>query len=173
MRRAWDTKQLKEKGRLSSIITIQVFSKTWLNRKNNELSHTIFGTKHACWFLSHWTAATVEILSIADSQFIAFLLRSLRINGTHRENLGRWNVAPPYDRTCVHLFIVFCFILRPLKSHSFSLGIICRPIFTTALKMQRTLNRSIHGASLRERLHFVKMFEMKKDALVHIIHTEQ
>lgn len=42
--------------------------------------------------------------------------------------------------------------------------------------MQRTLNRSIHGASLRtriERLHFVKIFEMKKDALVHIIHTEQ
>lgn len=138
MRRAWETEQLKEKGRLSSIITIQVFSKTWLNRKNNELSHTIFGTKHARWFLSHWTAATVEILFIADSQFIAFLLRSLRINGTHRENLGRWNVAPPYDRTCVHLFIVFFFILRPLKSHSFSLGIICRPIFTTALKTQRT-----------------------------------
>lgn len=171
--RARETKQLKEKGRLSSIITIQVFWKTWLNRKNNELSHTIFETKHACWFLSHRTAATVEILFTADSQFIAFLLRSLRINGTHRENLGRWNGAPPYDQTCVHLFIVFFLPPSPSFSlNSFSIGIICRPIHTTALKMQRTLNRSTHGASLRiriERLHFVCFRNEER----RIMHTEQ
>lgn len=109
---------------LSSIIIIQVFWKTWLNRWNNELSHTS-SMQHACSF-AYEPIAEKKILFITVYNLSPF---HCGINGTNGKfgSIEMETGCTLLQTNMCSYFRSFSFFCRFYSRCFFSLGrIICR-----------------------------------------------